>query len=264
MDIDMLNSNHSICKRLVSLTPWESVQSRLLKPFSKHLCNNRFYISYDYTPDVSINDGTYFLANKNSSRLSGNMTEKELYNELRACGLREKKALRLMGILKQSSFSIHFGSLTEEDLLIFYKGDGCVIPEENTDKILFPLLFSFSEWTDITREENAGFDKFPLSKRHRLIFNTIRHNITIYDPLVNLTDYASLSRQIGEAVINKYPALRNEVLSYWDRKEKQGKNITSNYRNLSIPNNVLCGMHKFRKDVGDERFVQSGLAARFK
>lgn len=262
MDINTLNNNQAVCNRLVDLMPWENVQSRMFKPFSKQLCNNGLYISYDYVPDISINNGTCFITNKNSPHLSKNMTKRELYNKLRACGLREKKALKLMNILKQSTFSIHFGSPEDGEGLIFYKGHCCIIPGENTDKIIFPLLFSFSEWTDITREENVGFDQYPLSKRHRLIFNTIRHNITIYDELANITDYATLSRQIGEAVIHKYPVLRNEVLSYWNRKEKRGEHISSDDHNLSIPDNVLYGIDKLRKDVGDELFVQSGLAAR--
>ena len=140
MDIDQLNSNYSVCNRLVELLPWETVDSRLIKPFYKALCHKGLYWSYDYTPGGLMRDNTCCLVNKNHPHLSSNMTEKAVYENLRAYGLRMKKALKLMKVLETFGLSLSFSSPKKDEGLIFYKGNCCIFPEDITDEIVFPLL----------------------------------------------------------------------------------------------------------------------------
>jgi hypothetical protein len=262
MDIDRINSNQAVCNRLAEVIPFENVRSGWIKPFYKSLCDLGLYWSYNYVPGGVMQDNSCCLVNKSHPQISSNMTEKILYEKLRACGLREKKTLKLMLILKSHGLALSFSSPEKDEGVIFYNGDFCIFPSEVKGEIVFPLLFSYQEWIEITRETNLDFDNMEQRKRHKLIFNTIRHNTIIYDEMSNVTEYGALARKVGEAVIKKYPVLRHEVLNYWKRKEKKGEVINIDNGRLTRPKDVLCGMDSLRKDVGEYVYSHSGLVGR--
>jgi len=263
MDLDRINKNKAVYSRLAEVIPWENAKSGWIKPFYKSLSNKGLYWSCSYTPGGLMKDNSFCLVNKSHPQISSNMTEKTLYEKLRACGLREKKTKQLMLLLKSQGLALSFSLPVKGEWLIFYNGDFCIFPDGVKGEIAFPLLFSYQEWIEITRETNLGFDNMEHRKRHRLIFNTIRHNTIIYDEMSNVTEYGVLARKVGDAVIEKYPVLRHEVLSYWKRKEKKGEVINTDHGRLTRPKDVLCGMDLLRKDVSEYEYTHSGLIGRY-
>jgi len=261
MDIDRLNSNQAVCNHLVELMPWESIRDYLAKPFYKVLCQQGIYWTYNYFLGGVQGDNSCYLMNRSHPYISSNMTETAVYEKLRACGLRHKKAIKLMKLLESLGRTLYFSPPINNEGIIFYKGNFCLVPDKVTGEISFPLLFTYSEWIKITRENNLGFDNMPRKMRHRRIFNTIRHNITVYDAMMDVTDYGNLARKLGDAVIKEYPLLRDEVLSYWERKEENGEVINTEYDRFSKPVDILCGMESLKKDLGEDEFYRLGLAS---